>query len=140
LEKFFKGYRKVALDPGEILTEVAFSVPPRGTKYGYHKLGRRNAMAISVFSVAVALIMKGKTCRDAAIALGAVAATPLRIQKAEEILRSKKVDAELAQKCGQVAAKYVKPIDDMRASADYRCAMSEILVSRVICEILKLDR
>ena len=139
LDKFFTGYRKTAIQSGEILTEVAFPIPHRGTKYGYHKLGRRNAMAISVASVAVVLQMVGKTCKDAAIALGAVAPTPLRIAKAEALLKGKKVDVELAQKCGEVVADCVKPIDDIRASAEYRRTVSQVLVSRVICEALELD-
>ena len=139
LDKFFMGYRKTAIKSGEILTEVAFPIPPRGTKYGYHKLGRRNAMAISVASVAVVLETKGKTCKDAAIALGAVAPTPLRIAKAEALLKEKKVDVELAQKCGDMVAGLVKPIDDIRASADYRRKVSQVLVTRVICESLELE-
>lgn len=139
LDKFFTGYRKTVIKPGEILTEVAFPIPPRGTKYGYHKLGRRNAMAISVASVAVALEMIGKTCKDAAIALGAVAPTPLRIAEAEALLKDKNVDVELAQECGEVVAGCVKPIDDIRASADYRRRVSQALVSRAICESLELD-
>lgn len=139
LDKFFTGYRKTAIQSGEILTEVAFPIPPRGTKYGYHKLGRRNAMAISVASVAVVLQMVGKTCKDAAIAMGAVAPTPLRIAKAEALLKGKNVDVELAQKCGEVVAECVKPIDDIRASADYRRTVSQVLACRGICEALELD-
>jgi carbon-monoxide dehydrogenase medium subunit len=139
LDEFFTGYRKTAIKSGEILTEVAFPIPPRGTKYGYHKLGRRNAMAISVASVAVVLEMTGKTCKGATIALGAVAPTPLRIAHAEALLKAKKVDVELAQKCGEMAAGSVKPIDDIRASADYRRTVSQVLVSRAICESLALD-
>ncbi len=139
LDKFFTGYRKTVIRPGEILTEVAFPIPPQGTKYGYHKLGRRNAMAISVASVAVALEMAGKTCKDAAIALGAVAPTPLRIAEAEALLKDRNVDVELAQECGEVVAGCVKPIDDIRASADYRRRVSQALVSRAICESLELD-
>ncbi len=139
LDKFFTGYRKTAIKSGEILTEVAFPIAPRGTKYGYHKLGRRNAMAISVASVAVVLEMKGKTCKDVAIALGAVAPTPMRIAKAEALLKGKRVDVELAQKCGEMVAGCVKPIDDIRASADYRGTVSQVLVSRAICESLELD-
>ena len=139
LDKFFTAYRKTAIKSGEILTEVAFPIPPRGTKYGYHKLGRRNAMAISVASVAVVLEMTGKICKGATIALGAVAPTPLRVAKAEALLKDKKVDVELAQKCGEMVAGCVKPIDDIRASAGYRRTVSQVLVSRAICESLKLD-
>ncbi len=139
LENFFINYRKTVTKSGEILTEVMFPIPPRGTKQGYYKLGRRNAMAISVASVAVALNMNGKTCTDARIALGAVAPTPLRVEKAEARLRGKKVDLGLVKKCAEVAAKSAKPIDDIRASAEYRRLMCEVLVRRIICQSLGLQ-
>lgn len=139
LDKFFTGYRKTVTKSGEILTEVEFPVPLRGTKQGYYKLGRRNAMAISVASAAVVLTMNRSTCTDACIALGAVAPTPLRVEKAEALLRGERVDRELAQKCGEAAAKAARPIDDIRASAEYRRLMCEVLVRRVICQSLGLD-
>ena len=49
------------------------------------------------------------------------------------------MDLELAQKCGDMVAGLVKPIDDIRASADYRRTVSQVLVTRVICESLKLE-
>jgi len=108
-------------------------------KHDYFKLGRRNAMAISVVSVAVFLDMKGKTCSHAAIALGAVAPTPLRVKKAEAFLKGKRVDPELAKQCGEMAAKNASPINDIRASADYRRTMCAILVHRMICQSLGLE-
>jgi carbon-monoxide dehydrogenase medium subunit len=138
LHDFFKGYGKTAIRRGDLLTEVAFPTPLRSTKHGYHKLGRRNAMAISIASVAVVLNMKGKTCREAALAMGAVAPIPLRITEVEVLLKDRKVGVELAQKCGEMTAKCIKPIDDIRASADYRRTVSKVLVFRTICESLKL--
>jgi len=139
LNNFFTAYQKTMIMPGEILSEVVFPIPPRRIKHGYFKLGRRNAMAISVVSVAVLLDMKGKTCSDAAIALGAVASTPLRVKKAETILKGKKVDPELAKQCGEVAAENASPINDIRASADYRRTMCSVLVHRMICQSLGLE-
>jgi carbon-monoxide dehydrogenase medium subunit len=138
LDEFFAGYQKTVMKPGEILTEVAFPVPPPRTKCGYYKHGRRNAMAISVASVAVVMSMKGKTCTDAAIALGAVAPTPFRVEEAEALLKGKRVDSGLAKKCGEMAAKSASPIDDIRASADYRRTMCRVLVQRMICQSLGL--
>ncbi len=139
LEKFFVDYRKSALKPGEILTEVSFLVPPPGSKQGYFKLGRRNGMAISVASVAALLKMKGNTCTEAGLALGAVAPTPLRAKKAEALLRGEAVDGDLARKCGQAAAVEARPIDDLRASAEYRRRMCEVLTYRVLCQTLGLE-
>lgn len=139
LEDFFTGYRKNVLRRGEILTEVVFPKPPRRIKPLYHKLGRRNAMAISVASVAIMLDMRGKTCMDATIALGAVAPTPIRAGKAEAVLKGKKVDVPLIRKCGEAAAKCTCPIDDIRASAEYRRTVCEVMVNRLICEGLGFE-
>lgn len=139
LDKFFTDYRKTVIRPGEILTEVAFPIPLRGTKQGYHKVGRRNSMAISVASIAVVLNMNGNTCTHAGIGLGAVAPIPLRVENAEALLRGKRVDLELARRCGEVAAESVRPIDDIRASADYRRLMCEVWVRRIISQILELE-
>jgi len=139
LEDFFTGYRQTVLKPGEILSEVSFPIPERGTKYAYHKMGRRNAMAISVVSVAVLLNMKGKRCNEVAIALGAVAPTPVRAKEAESLLRDKKVDPDLARICGETAAKCANPIDDLRASADYRRIMCAFWVRETISQTVGFE-
>lgn len=137
--EFFLGYRKTAIKPGEILSEVEFPENSDACKHAYCKLGRRNAMAISVVSVAVRLHMDGDTCSDAAIALGAAAPIPTRIGKAEELLKGKKVDSALADECGNAAAESVNPIDDIRGSADYRRTLADVLVSRMIRQSLGLE-
>jgi CO/xanthine dehydrogenase FAD-binding subunit len=139
LNAFFSGYRKTVLEPGEILVEIEIPYSPRATKYGYCKLGRRNAMAVSVVSVAVALQMKGKTCTHAAIALGAVAPTPLRMPDVEALLQGRKIDSELARQCGELAAEQANPISDIRASAEYRRVACRNLVHRTICRCLGIE-
>jgi carbon-monoxide dehydrogenase medium subunit len=131
---FFTDYRKTALRSGEILTEIAFPIPERTAKFGYHKMGRRNAMAISVVSVGVLLKMKGDICSEATVALGAVAPTPIRVSAVESLLQNKKVDLNLAQKCGELAAESAQPIDDLRASAHYRRQMCAVYVCKAICQ------
>ncbi len=138
LDEFFTGYRKTVLKPGEILTEVRFPVPGRGARQGYCKLGRRSAMAISVASAAMVIGMKGQACAEACIALGAVAPVPLRAKKAEAFLEGKAVDEALAGKCGELAAADAQPIDDLRAPAEYRRRMCEVLVRRILCQTLEL--
>jgi CO/xanthine dehydrogenase FAD-binding subunit len=68
-----------------------------------------------------------------------VAPTPLRVEKAEGILRGKKVDLALVKQCARLAVESVRPIDDIRASADYRRTLCEVLVHRVICRSLGLE-
>jgi CO/xanthine dehydrogenase FAD-binding subunit len=108
-------------------------------KQFYHKLGRRNAMAISVASVAILLDMKRKICVDATIAMGALAPTPIRANRAEKTLIGKKVDIDLIKKCAEVAAKSTRPIDDIRATAEYRRTVCGVLVRRLISEGLGFE-
>jgi carbon-monoxide dehydrogenase medium subunit len=140
LDHFFVAYRKTALRPGEILTEIAFPIPERTAKFAYYKMGRRNAMAISVVSVGVMLNMRGGICSEAAIALGAVAPTPIRVAAVESLLQNKKGDPDLAGKCGELAAESVQPIDDLRASADYRRQMCAVYVRKAICRSAGLSQ
>jgi carbon-monoxide dehydrogenase medium subunit len=75
------------------------------------KLGRRKAMTLSVVNVAVHLHMAKKTCTEARIALGAMAPTPLRCLKAEEMLKDKVLDEALISNCAAeaVAAQRLSP-------------------------------
>ncbi len=59
--------------------------------------------------------------------------------KAEALLVGKTVDEGLARKCGELAAAGAKPIDDIRASAEYRRLMCEVLVRRILSQTLALE-
>jgi len=70
----------------------------------------------------------------ARIALGAVAPTPLRAVNAEKLLLGRKLDeSALAEVCGE-AAREVRPVTDVRASAGYRREMCRVLVRRALEE------
>ena len=44
---FHTGYRKTALQPGEIVARVRIPIPPQGTIQAFRKVGTREAQAIS---------------------------------------------------------------------------------------------
>ncbi|MBI3129521.1 MAG: FAD binding domain-containing protein [Candidatus Tectomicrobia bacterium] len=138
LDKFLTGYRKTAIKPGEIITEIAFPAPGKSHKWGYYKLARRNAMAITVVGTAVVLKMKGNVCQEAGISLGSVNPAPIRCNAAEKILEGKPVDLALAQKAAEACRAASAPIDDIRASAEYRKLMCEVLPRRLICQALNI--
>src|SRR5256885_16306772 len=90
-------------------------------------------MEIAVVGAAalVAIDRRGR-CRLARIALTAVAPTCIRATAAEAELSGEHLDQEAFDKAGQTAAVAARPIDDVRASADYRRAMVAVIVARVI--------
>lgn len=136
LADFYLGYRKTALQPGEILKEIILPFPADRTCAKYIKMGNRRALTIAVVSAAAAVTLdEDGTVTKARIALGSVAPTPLRVPSAENILTNKELNSELIAEAAQEVAGIVNPISDIRASAEYRRDMSAVLTSRVLEEI-----
>jgi carbon-monoxide dehydrogenase medium subunit len=132
IEDFFTGPGQTALDEDEILREIQILDAPPNGKGVYLKLTPRRAMDLAIVGAAVVVIPQDGTCRDIRIALGAVAPTPIRAKKAEAVLKGQKLDDKLIEKAAQTAAGESRPIDDHRASAEYRRDMVEVLVKRAI--------
>ena len=132
LKDFFKGPGKTVLKPGELITEISVPVPKGKTVF--LKLGRRKAMTLSVVNVAVRLAMAGKKCKEARIAIGSVAPTPLRCARAEGLLKDQRVDKALISQCATEAMAASEPVDDQRASAWYRKRAGMVLVARALAQ------
>jgi CO/xanthine dehydrogenase FAD-binding subunit len=87
-----------------------------------------------VANVAIQLDMDGLICKDARIALGAMAPTPLRCTKAEGMIKGKSLDEGLIAKCAAEAIAESSPIDDQRATAWYRKKAGTALVARALAQ------
>lgn len=127
---FFTGPGETVLKPEEIIEEI--TIPPCKGRTAFLKLGRRRAMTLSVVNVAVRLDMTAKKCTQARIAMGAMAPTPMRCLKAEEMLQGKTPDEALISKCAAEAVAESNPIDDQRATAWYRRKVGATLVARAL--------
>jgi CO/xanthine dehydrogenase FAD-binding subunit len=132
LKDFFIGPGKTVLRTDELLTEIL--VPFSKGKSVFLKLGRRRAMSLSVVNVAVHMEIEGGKCRDAKIAMGSVAPTPIRCHQAERMLVNKEIGLELISKCAGEAVAVTKPIDDQRAKAWYRMEAGTVLLKRALAE------
>jgi CO/xanthine dehydrogenase FAD-binding subunit len=130
LRDFFTGPGETVLRADELISEIRVPMP-RG-KTVFVKLGKRKAMTLSVVNVAVHLVMDGKTCKDACIALGSMAPTPLRCVKAEKQIKGKQVAKPLIDACADQAVAEANPIDDQRATAWYRKKAGKALIARAL--------
>ena len=140
LEEFFTGPGQTVLAPDELLVEITVPAPPPRTGKVYIKHGRRKAMELATVGVAVTLTMEGERCREASIVLGAVAPTPIRALRAEETLRNTSADAEATASAARLARAQAKPISNVRASAEYRAEMVEVLTRRALERARELAR
>jgi CO/xanthine dehydrogenase FAD-binding subunit len=131
LSKFLLGPGKTDLSQGEIIYQISFKKPDPETRSSFIKFGNRQAMAISVVSTAVLLkVDLSEKVEDIRIALGAVAPTPIRCRRAENVLRGKKMTAALIEETAALAAEESSPISDVRASANFRRHAAQVLVQR----------
>lgn len=135
LSEFFKGPGSTSLKRSEILTRIPIPLPPSGAKSLYLNFSPRGHMDIAVVGVAALLVVDGQVCADARIGLGAVAPVPLRAHKAENLLKGKSITLELAAEAARLAASECSPMSDLRASAEYRRRMVEVLTRRAIVEL-----
>jgi carbon-monoxide dehydrogenase medium subunit len=138
LEEFIRGNRMTALGENEFLESIALEEPWPNSASRYHHMGLREAMEIDMVNVAVNLALEKKSGKvnQIRIVMGAVAPTPLRALKAEELLKGKSPDETLIEKAAETCAEASKPIDDFRASAAYRREIVKVLSRRAINDVL----
>lgn len=137
LQKFFKGPGKSVLSPAGILLAVKAPEPKARTGDCFQRFTPRSAMDIAYASAASRVTLdKRGLIEDVAIALGAVAPTPIRAYRAEERLVGHEPTPELLAEAGAQSMQECQPIDDLRASATYRRALVRVLVQRTLTQAL----
>jgi carbon-monoxide dehydrogenase medium subunit len=88
-------------------------------------------------SAATYLEVEDKICNDAKIAFGSVDVTPVRVYELEDMIDHNELDEEKINEICAAASNYVKPITDIRGTAEYRRDMCEVLMKRAIYETLE---
>ncbi len=151
MSDLFTGYRKTALEPGELITAV---LVPRssveGWKTWYRKVGTRRAQAISKVVVCGALLLgKRKPGRSrpgggpgakpletrvegVRIAWGSLAATTVRSRAVEAALLGAPLDVKTIVRAQDALSRDVTPIDDVRSTADYRMQVARNLLGAML--------
>ncbi|GAC1405467.1 MAG: hypothetical protein NVSMB64_10370 [Candidatus Velthaea sp.] len=121
LDDFFTGFRSTVVRPNELICAIRFPAITAERRGVFVKLGLRRAQAISVIDLAVVVdFAPDATVRSARIALGCVAPTVVRAERAERSLAGRRLDPATCAAIGELACEDAAPIDDVRASAAYR--------------------
>jgi len=132
LKDFYTGLRRTVMQPHEMLTSIQFAGLQPHERGVFLKLGLRRAQAISVVNCAVVLAFEGQVVTRAAIALGSVAPTIVRVPVAEAALVGRTLDDATIREVARLAGAAPNPIDDVRSTAAYRAEMVKVLVARAL--------
>jgi xanthine dehydrogenase iron-sulfur cluster and FAD-binding subunit A len=135
LEDFMLGVRRTALEPDEMLTDIAFPALQDNEHGTFIKLALRRAQAISVVNVAVVLGFSDSRINHARITLGAVAPTIVSADEAQQFLLGQSLDEATIAEAANLAVRSARPIDDIRSTATYRRQMVQVLVARALRQL-----
>lgn len=140
ISSFFLSYRKTALEPGEYLK--AFRLPrlPERSAVAYRFKGLRRAMEIDMLNIGAYLELgeDGQTVSDVRLAMGSVGPVTYRAVSTEQKLKGMPVGDEFFQAACSGVVEEATPIDDVRASAEYRNRVIGVLTKRALEECLEI--
>ncbi len=129
IERFFLGYRKTALEPGEILSTVHLPRVPEGVRASSYKVSKRRELDISTVAMGAFVRLSGDgTASDVRLGYGGMAATPARAHGTEAALAGKPWTEASVRAATEALEHDFQPISDARGSAWYRMAVAKNLL------------
>jgi CO/xanthine dehydrogenase FAD-binding subunit len=140
LDELWTAPGKTSAAPDELLVALELPAPTPGTGSCYVRLEYRRQMEIAVVGATGVLTVDGDRVGDARIAITALTPTIRRVPEAEAALDGTDGGADAIAAAAAAAAAASTPISDVRASADYRRAMAEVMAARAITAALARAR
>ena len=134
ISAFFTGYRKTVMAPGEIITAV--QIPkPLPDLLRFYKIAKRRYDDISTVAAAIALRFDDqRRVREARLAFGGVAPTPMRSADAEAALIGQPWSGGAVERAQDALEHVLSPISDHRGSKEYRAEVAKSLVEKCLWE------
>jgi CO/xanthine dehydrogenase FAD-binding subunit len=129
---FHTGYKKTLLAPDELIHRICVSRTLQGYIPYAKKVGARNAQAISKVFLAAMARISNTAIEDVRLAAGSVGPIPMRLAETERALAGRTIDDSLLEMAGEVMAKEIQPIDDIRSTANYRTAVLRNLLGEFL--------
>jgi xanthine dehydrogenase small subunit len=130
LSSFFTGYRKTAMNAGELIAAV--EIPkPLPQFLGFYKVAKRRLDDISTVAAAMAVDVDAHgQVRRARFAFGGVAATPIRVEGAEMAVFGQAWNDAAVERVQAILDRILQPLTDHRGSKEYRLEVSKSLVEK----------
>ena len=140
VEDLYTGPGATILANTDIITSFLLPTPPARFGSAHAKVGKRGSgtdIALAGSSASVVLSDDGEVI-DCRIALASLGPIPMRAPATEALLRGRVVSPELIAEAGKSAGAEATPIGDIRASAEYRVRLAEVLTKRVLTAAVEL--
>ena len=134
LSEFFISYRKTKLKKGEFIYSVKIPIN-KDNIFKAYKISKRFDDDISSVCGSFSFLIKKNKITKAAIAYGGMSAIPKRASAIEKKLINSEFTENSFSNAVDLINKDFSPLDDMRASSEYRLAVAKNLLLKAFYEI-----
>ncbi len=133
--EFHTGYKRNALATDELL--YAVHLPCRFTRHKQYirKVGARRAMAVAKAALAATALLRDGVVGEIRLAAASVAPVPTRLYQAEAALAGRPITRQTVQAAREALLAEVRPIDDIRSTAEYRRRVTANLLEEFLLEL-----
>ena len=129
LKDFFKGYKQLDMNAGEIVKYLKFPEPGSGFKFHFEKVSQRKYLDIASCNSAISIKTGNNFIEDIHLSAGGVAPIPLYLEKTCNHLRGKEVSPDNIREALKIMEQEISPISDVRGSAQYKSLLLRNLVA-----------
>jgi CO/xanthine dehydrogenase FAD-binding subunit len=129
---FFLTYLTTAIEPIEMLVDIRFPPWKPQWRWGFQEVCRREGDFALVGAVAVLQMDDDAICQAARLTMFGVGGTPVRPQRAAELLSGQRLDGRMLDQMANVVAAELEPDSDMHASAEYRREVGGVVARRAV--------
>jgi xanthine dehydrogenase small subunit len=128
LKNFFKGYKTLDLNTGELIEAVSFPAPKRNSNFNFEKISKRTFLDIASVNSSMYIEFDDKQISEVRISAGGVAPIPMYLMKTRNYLLGKSISEEVATEAGEIAMSEISPISDARGTAEYKSLLLRQLI------------
>lgn len=136
-DDFFVDWYETALKDGELIEFVVIPPAHSGSIGSYTKLARVSG-DFAIASVALVMAMEEDVCSYLAVAVGACGPKPARSREGEADIMGGRLDNSAIARLTDALDALLDPVDDVRASAEYRRRVAPRMVRQAIRKAQKV--
>ena len=135
IDDFILGYKKLALQPDEIITHIEIPIAPT-RRWRMFKLSLRKDLDISAVNAVFSYDLdKNQRLQDVRVSYGGVREKTIRCKSVEKFLNNTEVTKLDTEELQKRLASEITPISDVRASAAYRSQVAANFIKRFTSEL-----
>ncbi|MBE3564651.1 MAG: xanthine dehydrogenase family protein subunit M [Thermogemmatispora sp.] len=139
-DDFFLGTFTTALEPGEMVTEIRFPLPPARTGSAYTKLANKASHYAVAGCAAVVTLGADGACTAASVVITGAGTMPTRASAVEAALVGKQLDEATVAEAASHAAEGLELMEDIHGSKQYRAQMAAVMARRAILKAAERAR